>query len=314
MAALNFLTRESCISCGGKMAVPVWSTSYANGRVQHFMDAFHYATDWRAELGDLPIALVCCPDCNMMYHQHVLDAESLEQLYSEWIDENQISALTNGLEDAAGPAAMFRDASDNVRHLLRLNRLLHADQTSSTNGGSGATPLRVLDFGCGAGAFLQQASLFGFDTWGVDFSTTRAAQAKDNQVTIVATLDEFRDEAEQPMHAVTLFQVLEHLDDPRQTLLELAKVLTHDGVLIIEVPNCGRVSVPKNFDEFRCVHPLEHINAFTPQTLTSLVESAGFAKINPGPAHVTSRPDALVRSELTRFYEPKRTNQYFRKS
>ena len=81
----------------------------------------------------------------------------------------------------------------------------------------------------------------------------------------------------------------------------------------MDVPDCSSGGKPVSFEEFRNVHPLEHINAFTPQTLTQLVESTGFTKINPGPAHVTDRPEALVRSELTRFYKPKRTNQYFRK-
>lgn len=271
------------------------------------MDLYGYAVDWRSELQGRSISLLCCTDCNMLYHQHVLDGPSLETLYNDWIDENQIATLTHALVDVTDPRARFHDAAKNVRHLLRLNRLLEA------NGHDSSRPWRVLDFGCGAADFLKQASLFGFETWGIDFSQTRAAQALNQQISILSSLEEFREQSSVTAQAVTLFQVLEHLDDPRRTLLELGDVLSTGGILIIEVPNCSDVSVPKNFEQFRSVHPLEHVNAFTPETLTALVESTGFTKINPGPAHVTDRPEAFVRSELTRFYEPKRTNQYFRK-
>ena len=271
------------------------------------MDRYGYAVDWRALLHGKPISLASCLDCEALYHNHILESESLKRLYSEWIDESQIDTLTQAVDSASGPDAQFQNATDGVRHLLRLNRLLRKDNPEPN------PPWRILDFGCGAGEFLKQANLFGFKTWGVDFSSTRANQALTHQVSLIASLDDFREQTSELLHAVTMFQVLEHLDDPRGTLLDLYATMLEGGVLIVEVPHCTHVGEPQTFEDFRNVHPLEHINAFTPETLTTIVESAGFEKINPGPAHVTDRPDALVRSELTRFYEPMRTNQYFRK-
>ncbi len=271
------------------------------------MDRYGYAVDWRESLTGKPIALASCSDCETLYHRHVLEADSLQRLYSDWIDESQIDTLTEAVDAASGPDAQFQNATDNVRHLLRLNRLLRKDNSDPN------PPWRILDFGCGAAEFLKHASVFGFETWGVDFSSTRATQALSHQVSLISSLDQFREQAIKPLHAVTMFQVLEHLDDPRGTLVELADTMLEGGVLIVEVPHCSRSGEPQTFEDFRNVHPLEHINAFTPETLTAIVEASGFVKINPGPAHVTDRPDALVRSELTRFYEPMRTNQYFRK-
>ena len=310
-SALSFDTRTSCISCGSENYSTVWSASYKDSSVQSYMDNYGYAVDWRYELEGQPISLVQCAACQTLFHEHILQASSLETLYSEWIDEDQIDSLEGSLESGSARDTQFETGKRNVRHLLRLHRLL------SKQFGENAQPFRVLDFGCGAAEFLKVASLFGFATWGVDFSTTRASQALNHQISIISSLDEYKASTTEPVHAVTLFQVLEHLDQPRQTLTELADVMADGGILIIEVPDCSTdletPGAPRSFEEFRNVHPLEHINAFTPDTLTSIVESAGFTKINPGPAHVTDRPDALVKSELTRFYEPKRTNQYFRK-
>lgn len=310
-SALAFETRTACIACGSQNYSTVWSASYDDTSVQSYMDNYGYAVDWRFNLRDQPISLVQCAACETLFHEHILQASSLETLYSEWIDEDQIDSLEGSLEAGSARDSQFETGKRNVRHLLRLHRLL------GKQFGEDAMPFRILDFGCGAAEFLKVASLFGFDTWGVDFSTTRASQALNQQISIISSLDEYKEKTQDQVHAVSLFQVLEHLDQPRQTLTELGNVMADGGILIIEVPDCSTdaetVGAPRSFEEFRNVHPLEHINAFTPDTLTTIVESAGFTKINPGPAHVTDRPDALVKSELTRFYEPKRTNQYFRK-
>ena len=309
MSALTFTQRPECISCASTRLSTVWSTSYRNLDVERYMDRYGYAVDWRAELADSPIELAQCSDCETIFHQNILDAESLGTLYSDWIDEDQIDTLTDDVHADSAAAVQFENARKHVRHILRLNRLLRKQF------GRDAAPWRVLDFGCGAAEFLKQASLFGFATWGVDFSSTRASQALNQQISIIPSLDAYNESASEPVHAITLFQVLEHLDAPRRTLLDLAEVIAEGGILIIEVPNCSsdHTGAPRSFEEFRNVHPLEHINAFTPESLTKLVESTGFVKINPGPAHVTYRPDALIKSKLTRFYEPPRTNQYFRK-
>lgn len=307
VSTLIFDERMSCITCASTQFSSAWSATYNDLDVQKYMDLYGYAVDWRSELEGKPISLVACAACETLFHQHILQPDSLERLYSDWIDEDQIDTLSGNLESPLDSETQFQTASENVRHLLRLNRILGGDRDKQP-------PWRVLDFGCGAAEFLKQASLFGFETWGVDFSTTRKAQALHNQISIIASLEAYKEVAHAPVHAITLFQVLEHLDRPRRTLIELASVLAADGILIVEVPHCasGR-GKPRSFEEFRNVHPLEHINAFTPETLTTLVESAGFTKIKPGPPHVTSHPGALGRSELTRFYEPKRTKQYFRK-
>ncbi len=321
MATLTFEHRSTCISCSSTRWNAVWSGAFGDTSIAGFMDNYGYAVDWRSELADLPISLVQCAVCQTCFHEHILTPSSLVTLYSDWIDESQIDTLTGNLDAPSPYSVQFEAATKNVRHVLRLDRLL--PQTFEPS-----QPWRVLDFGCGAAEFLKQASLFGFETWGIDFSSTRATQALNQQIEILSSLDELTEASPPPMHAITLFQVLEHLDHPKETLVELSQFLLPEGVLIIEVPNCEVTGEdddiadaaalrenrpPQSFEEFRNVHPLEHINAFTPLTLTALVEGAGFTKIKPGPAHVTNRPDAVVKSELTRFFEPQRTNQYFRK-
>lgn len=85
----------------------------------------------------------------------------------------------------------------------------------------------------------------------------------------------------QQFHTLTLSEVMEHLDDPRSLLKELATLLLPGGILVLEAPNCEGGDRHLNLKEYRKIDPLEHINGFTPTTLRRLAESLGFKRIQP---------------------------------
>ena len=84
-------------------------------------------------------------------------------------------------------------------------------------------------------------------------------------------------------HAITMFEVLEHLDHPSRVLAQLSSHLIDGGILILETPDCSGVTDIKSHYDFRKIDPLEHINAFVHDTLKSIAERQGFRHIERGP-------------------------------
>jgi 2-polyprenyl-3-methyl-5-hydroxy-6-metoxy-1,4-benzoquinol methylase len=170
--------------------------------------------------------------------------------------------------------------------------------------------LRLLDFGCGHGGFVAMCRLYGFDAIGVDRSSAKRSNAS---VPIVAGLDA----VDGPFHAVTLFEVLQHLDDPRGALATLAPRLVRGGVLVLETPDCSGVTAIRTHSDYLKIHPLDHINGFMPQSLRHLAERVGFAPIDRPTAHVTAERLRVARGEVKRviggLMRPT-TQQYFRKT
>jgi 2-polyprenyl-3-methyl-5-hydroxy-6-metoxy-1,4-benzoquinol methylase len=80
----------------------------------------------------------------------------------------------------------------------------------------------------------------------------------------------------QPFHAITLFEVLEHLDDPRGILEMLRGHLVPGGILVLETPDCSGVSGITTMHDYACINPLDYINGFAPATLRSSAEGSGF--------------------------------------
>jgi hypothetical protein len=70
-------------------------------------------------------------------------------------------------------------------------------------------------------------------------------------------------------------QVLEHLPEPLHELELLRRLLAPGGLVAIEVPNYGSISIRLGRDRFTSNVPPGHLNYFTPATLQRLVREAG---------------------------------------
>jgi SAM-dependent methyltransferase len=98
---------------------------------------------------------------------------------------------------------------------------------------------RILDAGCGTGTNLAMLSEFG-DVWGVEPSdlaleAARRRAGADARI-IQGTLPGTGLRADQRFELVTLFDVLEHLDEPVRALEELRAHLAPGGQLLVTVP------------------------------------------------------------------------------
>jgi 2-polyprenyl-3-methyl-5-hydroxy-6-metoxy-1,4-benzoquinol methylase len=143
---------------------------------------------------------------------------------------------------------------------------------------------RLLDFGCGGGAFLARMHHQGWTVTGIDASRETAARASAavGVPVIVGTLPH-PDLAPGSFDIVTMWGSLEHVHDPLTVLTAARDLLTPGGRLLVAVPNID--STP-----FRWFGPAwfgldlpRHLTHFTPQTLRRMLERAGFrvTKLQP---------------------------------
>jgi 2-polyprenyl-3-methyl-5-hydroxy-6-metoxy-1,4-benzoquinol methylase len=136
---------------------------------------------------------------------------------------------------------------------------------------------RLLDFACAAGYLMELAQGRGWDAHGVDIGSwcQKAAAKRGLRNLHIGQLRElaFPDHHFDVVYAA---QVLEHLPDPKADLTEIRRILRPGGTLYVDVPNYRCLSILLGRDRFELNNPPQHINYFTPQTLSRLIQDANF--------------------------------------
>jgi SAM-dependent methyltransferase len=103
---------------------------------------------------------------------------------------------------------------------------------------------RLLDVGCGTGAFLAAARDAGYQVTGVDFAegSIRAARSRFGLDSLhTATLEDFaRQEHPGSFDVVTFFEVLEHQDNLTAFMDSVKRLLKPRGFVALSVPNRDR--------------------------------------------------------------------------
>lgn len=135
----------------------------------------------------------------------------------------------------------------------------------------------MLDYGCGTGMFLNVCKNDGWETYGMEPDDNARKMSIEKGLDVFSDKDKVSDRiADKKFNAITLWHVLEHVTDMEATLSFFKSKLNDDGVLIIAVPN--HVSYDAQYyKEFWAAYDVpRHLHHFDINSMTSLVEKAGF--------------------------------------
>lgn len=158
---------------------------------------------------------------------------------------------------------------------------------------------QLLDVGCGDGSFLLAARQRGWRVAGTEVSHWAAQVLRDTRGLAIREGDLLQiDHLEMNCEVVSMWHVLEHMDRPLQTLRKACELLTAGGIIIVAVPNSGftlfRLAYPvARLRRLRYYTPGErelHLHHFTPDTLRSMLNKAGFRVVFEGIDESALRP------------------------
>ena len=161
-----------------------------------------------------------------------------------------------------------------IKGLIKRNKLLFLLDKYIKEG-------QVLDIGCGSGIKFDDIPQ-KFIPFGIDISEKSAFEAKTNfekrggTAICAPATDVLKEYGKNKFKGAILRSYLEHEHHPFEVLDELKETLTSDGSIIIKVPNYASVNRSvrgKNWCGYRFP---DHVNQFTPFTLTKMVKKAGY--------------------------------------
>ncbi|HEY9639417.1 MAG TPA: class I SAM-dependent methyltransferase [Coleofasciculaceae cyanobacterium] len=168
--------------------------------------------------------------------------------------------------------------------------------------GTHLTSGKFLDIGCGSGSTVRAAADMGWDAIGIDIDPNLIELGKaQHGVDLRCTpLLESGFDGNQ-FHFIRLRDVIEHLPNPYEALLEIKRLLAPGGFVLIATPNEDalptqiRLLLGHKRDQVATVPPPHHVHGFTPKTLKRILERAGLEIHRLGtttpidPEYVTAR-------------------------
>jgi 2-polyprenyl-3-methyl-5-hydroxy-6-metoxy-1,4-benzoquinol methylase len=214
------------------------------------------SADARHELDKDHMRLVRCAACDLVYVSPTFDEAHYKAVYAS----QEYQDIVRDLGIKSHEYRVERFGRERVALMAR-----HLD----------APRPRYLDVGCSTGFVVEAARDAGWDASGLDLNPSAVEFGRSRQLDL--RTEALEDAAFEPgsFDAVSLFDVLEHLLDPVQTLRAAVRLLRPGGIVFLYVPNYDSASRLLMGKDAHFIWPTHHLNYYTPETIRDLMAREG---------------------------------------
>lgn len=164
-----------------------------------------------------------------------------------------------------------------TRHRKRIGKILRRALRSL---GKPASSIRFLDVGCSSGSVLMIARELGIqEVAGVEPAEKAAETARSLGFEVFTGVLEEASFPARSFDLVSLFEVIEHLDDPRSLAQEVHRILHPGGLWLIGTGNARSWTARiqgADWEYFSIEHNGGHISFFNPESIRLLARRSGF--------------------------------------
>jgi 2-polyprenyl-3-methyl-5-hydroxy-6-metoxy-1,4-benzoquinol methylase len=137
----------------------------------------------------------------------------------------------------------------------------------------------LLDIGAGMGGFLKVAKSRGWQVQAIEFNSLCVRHLESLGIPTTVRPIDACDLPDQSIDCVTMWDVLEHLAEPRPALEASARALTNGGLLMVAIPNINGLATRLLWERNSTFCGHSHVNFFSPRTLTAILQQSGFELI-----------------------------------
>ena len=231
----ELLTPRACPTCGSSDAAP--------------------------EIDKDHMTIVRCRACDLVYTSPTFDEAHYQEVYAS--PEYQDIVRDLGIKSHEYRVQRFGNERVELmaQHLQAL--LLR-----------GTRP-RYLDVGCSTGFVVEAARDRGWEAIGTDLNPSAIEYGRTRGLDLRTVALEDGGFEPGSFDAVSLFDVLEHLFDPVQTLTACVRLLRPGGIVFMYVPNYDSASRLLMGKDAHFIWPTHHLNYYTPLTIRDLMTRQG---------------------------------------
>jgi 2-polyprenyl-3-methyl-5-hydroxy-6-metoxy-1,4-benzoquinol methylase len=200
-----------------------------------------------------------CKACSLKFTQDIPEPENIGRYYQS--------------QDYISHTDTKEGLVNNLYHKVRSFTL--GQKRKLVQSKSGMKTGKILDIGCGTGAFLNEMKDNGWNITGIEQDEATRQRAFQNYK-ISASTPSALFSLTQKFDAITMWHVLEHVHQLHDYIRECKRLLTDNGVLIIAVPNHTSGDAEHYKDSWAAWDVPRHLYHFSPESMKALMHLHGF--------------------------------------
>ena len=213
-----------------------------------------------------------CKECGMVYCENIWDDETLRMVYDNAIDHNKSLEKILSIEKRISINRLWI----NILRILKLS------------GRKKLENLKIIDFGCGWGDFIEVVNGYGVDVTGFDEDSKKTYLPKKRGYKIVESIDALKDFG--PVDIFVMISVLEHLQDVEFIFNLVRELLRENGLFVFTVMDYRDGYIQKNAKRLinnkhaltKNLNPVEHVNIYDFHSVMTTLKKYNFTFISTG--------------------------------
>jgi 2-polyprenyl-3-methyl-5-hydroxy-6-metoxy-1,4-benzoquinol methylase len=135
---------------------------------------------------------------------------------------------------------------------------------------------KLIDVGCGIGYFLEVAKKRGWEVYGTEFTEEAVKMCESKGASMKLGPLNTKDYEAGSFDIITSFEVVEHINNPREELSSFNKILRKGGLVYCTTPNFNAVERFQLGASWNVLTYPEHLSYYTPKTLKGVFKETGF--------------------------------------
>ncbi len=193
--------------------------------------------------------LTKCKYCGFVFAKLVPSQEELEQHYQGYGRNDYLSPIT---------IKRYQELLDELEPYRKTNNLL--------------------DVGCGIGYFLEEAKKKGWNVYGTEYTEEAVRICEGKGISMQKGVLNPVNYHGKMFDIITSFEVIEHINNPTEELANFNQLLRKGGLVYVTTPNFNSLLRYRLKAAYNVICYPEHLSYYTPKTLKTVFEKAGFKK------------------------------------
>ena len=207
-----------------------------------------------------------CRNCGMVYSEYIWDDDTLRRVYVDSIDHAQNKDGILLIHKRMSLARIWTN-------ILRTLKLLGKEKLGD---------LKIIDYGCGWGDFLDTVAGYGINAVGYDLDSDKTELAIERGHKIVDDINDLKSFG--PVDVVVMLSVLEHLQDVKYSLNLVKELLKQGGLFVFSVMDYRSIYIKRNVRRLknnvptltRNLNPVFHVNIYDYKSVVRTIKNYNF--------------------------------------